>query len=156
MITANEPIQTTDPTSGLARRRLTIPFNNPFKGTAAQQHVLIDMDGKGNAYGRFASLLPGLVNWVLDLSHVEMKELLMETAKTVPFYVGYQTEQVLKSCPTNCWTGCITQLYLNLMWQVLWVLLSLHHREVLVFMSTTTSGCMPLTVSSVSTPIQIS
>ena len=97
MITANEPIQTTDPTSGLARRRLTIPFNNPFKGTAAQQHVLIDMDGKGNAYGRFAPLLPGLVNWVLDLSHVEMKELLMETAKTVPFYIGYQTEQVLKS-----------------------------------------------------------
>jgi putative DNA primase/helicase len=97
MITANEPIQTTDPTSGLARRRLTIPFNNPFKGTAAQQHVLIDMDGKGNAYGRFAPLLPGLVNWVLDMSHVEMKEMLMETAKTVPFYVGYQTEQVLKS-----------------------------------------------------------
>jgi putative DNA primase/helicase len=97
MITANEPIQTTDPTSGLARRRLTIPFNNPFKGTAAQQHVLIDMDGKGNAYGKFAPLLPGLVNWVLDLSHVEMKELLMETAKKVAFYVGYQTEQVLKS-----------------------------------------------------------
>ena len=97
MITANEPIQTTDPTSGLARRRLTIPFNNPFKGTAAQQHVLIDMDEKGNAYGRFAPLLPGLVNWVLDLSHDEMKELLMETAKTVPFYVAYQAEQVLKS-----------------------------------------------------------
>ena len=97
MITANEPIQTTDPTSGLARRRLTIPFNNPFKGTAAQQHVLIDMDGKGNAYGKFAPLLPGLVNWVLDMSHAEMKEMLMETAKTVPFYVGYQTEQVLKS-----------------------------------------------------------
>jgi P4 family phage/plasmid primase-like protien len=97
MITANEPIQTTDPTSGLARRRLTIPFNNPFKGTASQQHVLIDMDEKGNAYGTFAPLLPGLVNWVLDLSHDEMKELLMETAKTVPFYVGYQAEQVLKS-----------------------------------------------------------
>ena len=97
MITANEPIQTTDPTSGLARRRLTIPFNNPFKGTASQQHVLIDMDEKGNAYGRFAPLLPGLVNWVLDLSHDEMKELLMETAKKVPFYVGYQAEQVLKS-----------------------------------------------------------
>jgi P4 family phage/plasmid primase-like protien len=97
MITANEPIQTTDPTSGLARRRLTIPFNNPFKGTAVQQHVLIDMDEKGNAYGKFAPLLPGLVNWVLDLSHDEMKELLMETSKKVPFYVGYQAEQVLKS-----------------------------------------------------------
>jgi P4 family phage/plasmid primase-like protien len=97
MITANEPIQTTDPTSGLARRRLTIPFNNPFKGTASQQHVLIDMDEKGNAYGRFAPLLPGLVNWVLDLSQDEMKELLMETARKVPFYVGYQAEQVLKS-----------------------------------------------------------
>lgn len=97
MITANEPIQTTDPTSGLARRRLTIPFNNPFKGSAVEQHVLIDMDGKGNAYGKFAPLLPGLVNWVLDLSHNEMRELLMETPKKVAFYVGYQSEQVLKS-----------------------------------------------------------
>jgi putative DNA primase/helicase len=97
MITANEPIQTTDPTSGLARRRLTIPFNNPFKGSAVEQHVLIDMDGRGNAYGKFAPLLPGLVNWVLDLSNDEMRGLLMETPKKVAFYVGYQSEQVLKS-----------------------------------------------------------
>lgn len=103
MITANEPIQTTDPTSGLARRRLTIPFNNPFKGSSREQRVLIDMDDKGNAFGEFAPMLPGLVNWVLDMSHEEMREYLMETAKTVPFYTQYNTEQTLKSNPVMDW-----------------------------------------------------
>jgi len=55
MITANEPIQTTDPTSGLARRRLTIPFNNPFRGNSKEQKVLIDMDDRGNAFGVFCT-----------------------------------------------------------------------------------------------------
>ena len=64
MITANEPIQTTDPTSGLARRRLTIPFDQPFTGSSAEQRTLIDMDDRGHPFGEFAALLPGLVNWV--------------------------------------------------------------------------------------------
>ena len=103
MITANEPIQTTDPTSGLARRRLTIPFNNPFRGNSKEQKVLIDMDDRGNAFGVFAPMLPGLVNWLLDMSHDEMREYLMETAKVVPFYASYNTEQTLKSNPVMDW-----------------------------------------------------
>ena len=103
MITANEPIQTTDPTSGLARRRLTIPFNNPFRGSSKEQKVLIDMDDKGNAFGVFAPLLPGLVNWLLDMSHDEMREYLMETSKVVSFYATYNTEQTLKSNPVMDW-----------------------------------------------------
>jgi phage/plasmid-associated DNA primase len=103
MITANEPIQTTDPTSGLARRRLTIPFNNPFRGSSKEQKVLIDMDDKGNAFGVFAPLLPGLVNWLLDMSHDDMREYLMETTKAVSFYSSYNTEQTLKSNPVMDW-----------------------------------------------------
>ena len=68
MITANEPIQTTDPTSGLARRRLTIPFDRPFKGSSAEQKTLIDMDDRGEPFGVFASMLPGLVNWLLQMT----------------------------------------------------------------------------------------
>ena len=97
MITANEPIQTTDPTSGLARRRLTIPFDKPFKGTSAEQRILIDMNDKGKPYGDFASLLPGLVNWLLDMSEVEMREYLMETTTKVPFFAKHNKEQILKS-----------------------------------------------------------
>jgi phage/plasmid-associated DNA primase len=108
MITANEPIQTTDPTSGLARRRLTIPFDKPFVGSSAEQKTLIDMDDRGRPFGEFASLLPGLVNWVLDLSEAEMREYLMETNKKVPFFAKHHQEQILKSNQIMDWMShCI-------------------------------------------------
>ncbi|MEY2997882.1 MAG: hypothetical protein RIQ82_1263, partial [Bacteroidota bacterium] len=97
MITANEPIQTTDPTSGLARRRLTIPFDRPFTGSSAEQKTLIDMDDHGRPFGEFAALLPGLVNWVLDMSGAEMREYLMETNEKVDFFAKHHREQILKS-----------------------------------------------------------
>lgn len=103
MITANEPIQTTDPTSGLARRRLTIPFDNPFTGTSAEQRTLIDMDDRGNTFGEFAPLLPGLVNWVLDMSEAEMREYLMETNEKVTFFAKHHREQILKSNQIMDW-----------------------------------------------------
>ena len=97
MITANEPIQTTDPTSGLARRRLTIPFDQPFTGSSAEQRTLIDMDDRGHPFGEFAALLPGLVNWVLDMTEAEMREYLMETNDKVDFFAKHHKEQILKS-----------------------------------------------------------
>jgi putative DNA primase/helicase len=103
MITANEPIQTTDPTSGLARRRLTIPFDRPFTGSAAEQRTLIDMDDSGNPFGDFASLLPGLVNWLLDMTELEMKEYLMETNSKVGFFARHHREQILKSNQIMDW-----------------------------------------------------
>ena len=103
MITANEPIQTTDPTSGLARRRLTIPFDKPFKGNSAEQRTLIDMDDRGNPYGSFSSLLPGLVNWVLDMPEEEMREYLMETNSKVKFFAKHHREQILKSNQVMDW-----------------------------------------------------
>jgi phage/plasmid-associated DNA primase len=103
MITANEPIQTTDPTSGLARRRLTIPFDKPFTGGSAEQKTLIDMDDKGRPFGEFASLLPGLVNWVLDMKEAEMREYLMETTDKVPFFAKHHREQILKSNQIMDW-----------------------------------------------------
>ena len=103
MITANEPIQTTDPTSGLARRRLTIPFNNVFGGSSAEQKTLIDMDDRGRPFGEFAHLLPGLVNWVLDMSEAEMREYLMETNNKVKFFAKHHREQILKSNQIMDW-----------------------------------------------------
>jgi putative DNA primase/helicase len=103
MITANEPIQTTDPTSGLARRRLTIPFNNVFSGSSAEQKTLIDMDDRGRPFGEFAHLLPGLVNWVLDMTEGEMREYLMETNDKVKFFAKHHREQILKSNQIMDW-----------------------------------------------------
>ncbi len=103
MITANEPIQTTDPTSGLARRRLTIPFDRPFTGSSAQQRTLIDMDDSGNPFGDFAKLLPGLVNWLLDMNETDMREYLMETNQKVSFFAKHHREQILKSNQIMDW-----------------------------------------------------
>ena len=103
MITANEPIQTTDPTSGLARRRLTIPFDRPFTGSSAEQRTLIDMDDRGRPFGEFAPLIPGLVNWVLDMTEAQMREYLMETTKKVNFFAKHHREQILKSNQIMDW-----------------------------------------------------
>ena len=103
MITANEPIQTTDPTSGLARRRLTIPFDRPFKGSSAEQKTLIDMDDRGEPFGVFASMLPGLVNWLLQMTEAEMREYLMETTSKVEFFAKHHREQILKSNQIMDW-----------------------------------------------------
>ena len=103
MITANEPIQTTDPTSGLARRRLTIPFDRPFTGSSAEQRTLIDMDDSGVPFGDFAKLLPGLVNWLLDMTEMDMRQYLMETNQKVAFFAKHHREQILKSNQIMDW-----------------------------------------------------
>ena len=103
IITANEAIQSTDYTSGLARRRLTIPFDRPFTGGQAEQRELIKFDNKGNPQGEFAPLLPGLVNWLLDMNEDDMRSYLMETARHVDFFQKYEKEQSLRSNPVLDW-----------------------------------------------------
>ncbi len=103
MITANEAIQSTDYTSGLARRRLTVPFDRPFEGGQAEQKELIKFDTKGHPQGVFAPLLPGLVNWLLDMSTEEMRSYLMETSKRVNFFQKYEKMQSLRSNPMLDW-----------------------------------------------------
>jgi phage/plasmid-associated DNA primase len=103
MITANEAIQSTDYTSGLARRRLTIPFDRPFMGGPNEQKELIKFNSKGEPQGVFSPLLPGLVNWLLDMSEEEMREYLMETSKKVKFFQKYEKMQTLRSNPLLDW-----------------------------------------------------
>jgi phage/plasmid-associated DNA primase len=103
MITANEAIQSTDYTSGLARRRLTIPFDRPFAGTQAEQKELIKFNSKGEPQGEFAPLLPGLVNWLLDMDENTMREYLMETSGKVKFFQKYEKMQNLRSNPLLDW-----------------------------------------------------
>jgi putative DNA primase/helicase len=103
MITANEAIQSTDYTSGLARRRLTIPFDRPFTGGPNEQKELIKFNSKGEPQGVFAPLLPGLVNWLLDMTEEEMRDYLMETAKKVKFFQKYERMQTLRSNPLLDW-----------------------------------------------------
>jgi putative DNA primase/helicase len=83
MLVANEPIQTSDPSSGLARRRLTVEFNRPLyeKGSEARDMIKIE---NGNVSGCWKRHLPGLVNWVLAMSNHDMRRYLIDTHELVP------------------------------------------------------------------------
>jgi P4 family phage/plasmid primase-like protien len=103
IVTANEAIQTTDYTSGLSRRRLTIPFDRPFQGGPNEQKELIKFNSKGEPQGEFAHLLPGLVNWLLDMSEDDMRDYLMDTANKVAFFKKFSKMQTLRSNPILDW-----------------------------------------------------
>ena len=83
MVVANEPIQTTDNTSGLGRRRLTVEFNRRLydKNSDAKDMIKID---NGVISGVWRNYLPGLVNWVLQMSEVDMRRYLLDTQELVP------------------------------------------------------------------------
>ena len=102
IITANEQIQTTDPSSGLFRRRLTIPFDRPFTGNAKQQKVLINCD-RHSTSGEFAPYMPGLVNWVLQMSEEDMRSYLLQTQERVAYFQKFTTQQHIRSNPIMDW-----------------------------------------------------
>ena len=83
MVAANEPIQTTDNTSGLSRRRLTIEFNRPLYNKSSEAKDMIKID-KGHVSGVWKDYLPGLVNWVLQMSEQDMRRYLLDTQELVP------------------------------------------------------------------------
>jgi len=82
MVCANEPIQTTDNTSGLTRRRLTVEFNRPLwdKNSEAKEMIKIE---SGIVKGLWKNYLPGLVNWVLAMKTEDMREYLLDTYEKV-------------------------------------------------------------------------
>ena len=82
MVCANEPIQTTDNTSGLTRRRLTVEFNRPLWDKNSQAVEMIKLEN-GEVNGLWKSYLPGLVNWVLEMDTKKMREYLLDTYEKV-------------------------------------------------------------------------
>jgi putative DNA primase/helicase len=67
---ANQPLASVDTSSGLARRRLTVPFAIPVAPIARRR--LIGVDDDGQISGEFRNEIPGLMNWVLDMSEEQM------------------------------------------------------------------------------------
>jgi putative DNA primase/helicase len=96
MVCANEPIQTTDNTSGLTRRRLTIEFNRPLYDKSSEAKEMIKLD-QGIVKGLWKNYLPGLVNWVLEMSEKEMREYLLDTYDRVPSLRRVRNEILLNS-----------------------------------------------------------
>jgi len=96
MVCANEPIQTTDNTSGLSRRRLTIEFNRPLYDKNSEAKEMIKLD-QGVVRGLWRNYLPGLVNWVLEMTDEEMREYLLDTYEKVPSLKKVRNEILLNS-----------------------------------------------------------
>ena len=83
MVAANEPIQTTDNTSGLIRRRLTVEFNRKLYDKSSEAKDMIKIE-KGRVVGEWKPCLPGLINWVLEMSEKEMRRYLLDTYEAAP------------------------------------------------------------------------
>lgn len=73
IIAANEPISSKDYTSGIARRRITMPFTNMVKASARR-----DLERE------FAPFIPGLLNTVLGMSDADMSAILRDTDEHAP------------------------------------------------------------------------
>lgn len=100
MVAANESIQSADYTSGLQRRRLTIPFINQVKPDQRRDLITIT---DSSVSGEFAEELSGLLNLVLSVSEQEMVDLLRNTDAHVPSLKRWKSEVLVDSNPIADW-----------------------------------------------------
>ena len=79
IMASNEPLVTTDYTSGLERRRVTVPFEH--RASEADKATWREAGGEDTV---LHSELPGVVNWVLKMSVAEMEHRISHPpAKTI-------------------------------------------------------------------------
>lgn len=102
LVAANETIQSSDYTSGLARRRISIPFTNQIPNHKQRNLISFSQD---NLSGEFAEFIPGLLNWVLALSDEDMQSYLKDTTRTVPALNDMRMETLLDTNPIADWAN---------------------------------------------------
>ena len=93
LVIANQAIKSSDYTSGLGRRRLTLYFNN----TPTKIRKL-----KGES-GEFAKLLPGLVNWVLAMPTQDAENILRNGDKIINSLVSTRLDNLKNTNPLFGW-----------------------------------------------------
>jgi P4 family phage/plasmid primase-like protien len=101
IIVANEPVQSSDYTSGLERRRLRVNFRDQIK--AEDQRKVIEIDAQGRIAGELAASLPGLFNWVLDLPDDDMISLVKCTQDLNASQQEAWREALLQTNPLAEW-----------------------------------------------------
>jgi putative DNA primase/helicase len=92
IISANEPPQSSDYTSGLKRRRLTVPFNLQVEPSQRR-----DLDAEFKPY------LPGLLEWVLTMPDEQMYQLVVNTQQSVFSSRNWDIEMLLDTNPIAQW-----------------------------------------------------
>ncbi len=103
IVAANEVIQSGDYTSGLARRRVSIPMKTRIN--AIEQRNLISC-GRGEIRGEFAEFIPGLLNWVLDMDEVEANEIMKQYIERVPSLAEMKAQTLVETNPIADWLDC--------------------------------------------------
>ncbi len=97
MLSANEPCQNADYTSGLERRRLSVPFS-----VQTPPELRRDLDEEFQPY------LAGLLEWVLTMPEAEVRALVVNTNKTVPTLAKVRGEALCDANPLADWLdNCI-------------------------------------------------
>ena len=100
IVAANEPIQSSDYTSGLERRRLTVPFRH--RPNASKR--LLEF-ARGDPEGLFAPYLAGVMNWVLAMPEAEMTRLLVRTREMVLSMQQSWAQTLLDTNPLAEWAN---------------------------------------------------
>lgn len=93
IVIANQPIRSSDYTSGLARRRLTIYFKN-------QPITRRNLKGKE---GEFFKYLPGLVNWCLSMPDAECEQILLNGDRILTSLIKTRLENLEDVHPLYPW-----------------------------------------------------
>ena len=86
IVGANEPVQSSDYTSGLERRRLTLPFIHQVKA-----------EDRRDLNTEFKSYLPGVLEWVLSMPSARIVELVRNTESAVKSLSKQKAENLLST-----------------------------------------------------------
>ena len=109
LITANEATTaSSDYTSGLSRRKLTIPFMN--KVAPNKRRDLLSISPAGIS-GEFAPYMAGLLNWVLAMTESDMKRFMLQSPEACPSLQKWIAESILENNPIAAWLDahCIVE-----------------------------------------------
>jgi len=101
VVAGNEQIQSGDYTSGLERRRISIPFNNKIPAT--KQRNLIELGEDNEIYGEFVEYLPGLLNWVLSVNPEKATAMIKDYVNAVPKLSLMKAESLCETNPIADW-----------------------------------------------------
>ncbi|NJK58616.1 MAG: DNA primase, partial [Pleurocapsa sp. SU_5_0] len=100
IVTTNEVIQSCDYTSGLARRRISIPMFNKIKGDR-QKNLIEHKNGKMR--GEFLPYIPGLLNWVLEMDESEATSIVKNYEAKVPSLLAMKARTLVETNPIADW-----------------------------------------------------
>ena len=100
IVAANETIQSSDYTSGLERRRITVPLTNRIPSNR-QRNLIEHINGKTR--GEFANYLPGLLNWVLGIGEEEASSIVRNYQERVPSLSRMKTQTLVETNPIADW-----------------------------------------------------